>query len=192
MNDAPYAVVSDTVTIEPLGVIDQSNGYGGLVEFIRRRAADLNVTMSEVDERAGIARGYVSKCASAVPIKAFGLTSLGSVLGALGLRLFVAIDPDAKPALPVRKLPRAALEAGVKLPIQPAVLKVVRPVVRSADASKAAKIRRARLSTQARHEALADVRAHKRPRKAATSARFGDLETVRKGGRTAVRRTRRG
>jgi len=42
---------------------------------VRARIAERNTTFTEVDDRAGIPRGYTSKCACAVPIKAFGLTS---------------------------------------------------------------------------------------------------------------------
>jgi len=149
------------VVIEPLGIIDESTGYAGLIEAVRARIAELHTTGIEVDERAGIPRGYTSKCCCAVPIKAFGLTSLGPVLGALGLRLYVAVDPGAKPAAPVRKLANGVTRPSIKLPIAPAVLRIVRPVVRAADARKAAKARWAGLTKAQRQAAMRHVRAHK-------------------------------
>lgn len=145
-----------------IGTVDQTNGYAGLVEILRARIAELNAPYDAIDERAGIAKGYTSKCLCAVPIKALGLTSLGPLLGALGLRLRVEIDPTVKISLPVRKLSKAALGPGVKLPIAPAVRKAVRPVVLSEAAYKAAKARWDATTPEQRKIALKYVRAQRR------------------------------
>ena len=69
--------------------------WDGLREACRKRVAELGTTFESVDHVAGLPTRYVSKLLSPSGMKSPGLTSLGPLLGALGLRLLVVVDEEA-------------------------------------------------------------------------------------------------
>lgn len=66
-----------------------------LVEAIRRRRDELNISHETIDTIAGLQSGYTSKLLGPLQLKGFSHMSLGAVLGALGIGLVVIEDPEA-------------------------------------------------------------------------------------------------
>lgn len=66
-----------------------------LVEVLRRRKQELQITDQELDRIAGLTSGHSGKLLGAARVKRFGELSLFLMLGALGLRLAVVIDENA-------------------------------------------------------------------------------------------------
>jgi hypothetical protein len=66
-----------------------------LVAALRFRLADLGTTGETVDEIAGLPSHYTSKLLAPSHVRVLGKVSLGSLLGALGLKLVVAVDEEA-------------------------------------------------------------------------------------------------
>lgn len=66
--------------------------YVGLMAVLRSRADELGVTRETIDEVSGMQSGYASKLLAPVPIRSLGPTSLGPMLGALGLAIVVVED----------------------------------------------------------------------------------------------------
>jgi hypothetical protein len=65
-----------------------------LVDALRRRRDELNISHETIDNIAGLQPGYTSKLLAPVPIKNLGQMSLPSILGALGLVLVAVPDPE--------------------------------------------------------------------------------------------------
>ena len=76
----------------------------GLHAALRDRAEALGWTREVIGEAAGLTSGYAGKLLSPTPQKSLGEVSMPAVLGALGVRLVLVVDPDAKPLL--ARLPR--------------------------------------------------------------------------------------
>jgi hypothetical protein len=92
-------------------IIATVDDYQGFVAALRTRIAELGTTFGAVDDLAGIPDGYLSKCLVPKDIdpmltaRAFGRHSLGPVLGALGLKLIVAVDEEAAAKIMPRLAP---------------------------------------------------------------------------------------
>lgn len=80
--------------------------YAGLIEAIRVRRAELNVTLEVVDDVAGTCSRYSSKLLCDPPMKHLGAISLGPILGALGLALVVVEDIETLDRVRSRLTPR--------------------------------------------------------------------------------------
>jgi hypothetical protein len=80
--------------------------YGGLVEALRARCDELNVAGITLDDLAGLAVGHVNKLLCPQPMRVLGPVSLPALLGALGLQLIVAEDPEALARVQARLTPR--------------------------------------------------------------------------------------
>ena len=80
--------------------------YGGLVEALRARCDELNVAGITLDDLAGLAVGHVNKLLCPQPMRVLGPVSLPALLGALGLQLIVAEDPEALARVRARLTPR--------------------------------------------------------------------------------------
>jgi hypothetical protein len=78
--------------IEPLAIVTD---YLGLVTALRRRIAELGTGMESVDAVAGLPARYTSKLLSRNNKTSLGQTSMGPILGALGLKLAVLPDDEA-------------------------------------------------------------------------------------------------
>jgi hypothetical protein len=68
--------------------------YSGLIAALRDRCEALNVSNAMLDEVAGLPSGYVGHVLGVRPSRQLGRLSLGLVLGALGVKLIVAEDPE--------------------------------------------------------------------------------------------------
>lgn len=66
--------------------------YDELIAALRARASELAISRETIDAVSGLQSGYSGKLLAAVPIKGLGKTSLGPMLGALGLSLVVVED----------------------------------------------------------------------------------------------------
>jgi hypothetical protein len=68
--------------------------YAQLVRAIRTWIAELGTAGETIDDVAGLPLRYTMKLLAPVPVKGIGRTSLGPLLGALGLKLVVAVDHE--------------------------------------------------------------------------------------------------
>ncbi len=85
------------MTDTPSRVLAEAADYVSLLDAFRARAAELGITRLEIDEIGGLTSGRASKLLAPIPIKGFGRTSLGPLLGALALKLVVVEDPAMLP-----------------------------------------------------------------------------------------------
>jgi len=77
--------------MRPIAVRD----YQQLLDALRFRQNQLNISRETIDEVAGLPQRYTSKLLAPFPIKGVGRISLGPLLGALGLKLLVVEDIEA-------------------------------------------------------------------------------------------------
>jgi hypothetical protein len=81
--------------------------YAGLIEALRSRADQLDVSGETLDHVTGLADGYCRKLLAPSLVRMLGRTSLGALLGALGLVLVVAEDPQQLARVKRRFKPRS-------------------------------------------------------------------------------------
>lgn len=65
-----------------------------LIQALRDRARELQLTHETIDAVSGLQSGYTSKLLAPKPIKNLGPMSFESILGALGLAVVVVEDPQ--------------------------------------------------------------------------------------------------
>lgn len=65
-----------------------------LIQALRDRARELELTHETIDSVAGLQSGYASKLLAPKPIKNLGPMSFESLLGALGVAVVVIEDPE--------------------------------------------------------------------------------------------------
>jgi hypothetical protein len=87
--------------IEPVAVVAD---YDALIVALRQRCIDLDTSMEAIDRVAGLPDRYVTKALGSN--RGLGRTSLGPLLGALGLKLAVLPDNDALARVRHRLVPR--------------------------------------------------------------------------------------
>lgn len=91
--------------------LGEATDYQELVDLLRAWVHELGTTFEAIDDRAGLTTRHVSKLLAPVPLKGIGRASLGPLLGALGLKLIVAVDEAAfalnERLLDRRKVPHA-------------------------------------------------------------------------------------
>jgi hypothetical protein len=75
-------------------ILAEVREYQELIDAFKAWMAELNVCGRTVDDVAGLPDRYTAKLLAPVPIKGIGRTSLGPLLGALGLKLIVAVDHE--------------------------------------------------------------------------------------------------
>jgi hypothetical protein len=78
----------------PLRILATIRDYQQLVLALRDWVAKLGTTGESIDALAGLPDRYVSKLLAPVPLKGIGRHSLGPLLGALGLKLILAVDTE--------------------------------------------------------------------------------------------------
>lgn len=74
----------------------------GLLEVIRARRDELNISHETIDSIAGLQAGYTSKMLAEKPIRGIGYMSLGAVLGSLGIGLVVVEDTEQRAKVETR------------------------------------------------------------------------------------------
>ena len=94
------------MTERQLGICRTSDD---LRAVMRRRVAELNISLETLDAIAGLPTRYCSKVLRIQPTRGFGQFSLDGLLGALGLMLIVVEDTEAL-ALVQRRLEAAPLQ----------------------------------------------------------------------------------
>ncbi|WGR91851.1 hypothetical protein MTX26_15935 [Bradyrhizobium sp. ISRA443] len=80
-----------------------------LVQLLRERRNELDITHETIDDISGLQSGYTGKLLSPVPIKQLGAVSLGAMLGALALkivRIELVEDPEQADRMRPRWTPR--------------------------------------------------------------------------------------
>jgi hypothetical protein len=73
----------------------EPQSYEALVEALKHRAGEIEISYSDLDAIAGLAAGYAGKVFGPSKVKRLGPLCLFMVLPALGLKLTLAADPDA-------------------------------------------------------------------------------------------------
>jgi hypothetical protein len=77
--------------------------YPDFVQAVRDRVADLGIHGTRFDGLAGWAEGYLSKLTAQRPVRRIGMTSMGPLLSAMGVKLVMIEDPAGTARL--RRLP---------------------------------------------------------------------------------------
>lgn len=91
---------------QPSGVAIEIKSYDELIAVINRRVEELQLSLSSVDQLAGLQENYISKCLRKHPVKRLGAVSGFCTFGALGLRLFFLQDDQATARTVSRRVPR--------------------------------------------------------------------------------------
>jgi hypothetical protein len=78
----------------------------GLLDAIRARQDELDLSCETIDALAGFPSGYTSKLVAPVPIRGISHMSLTAILGALAIGLVVVEDPGQRQIIEGRWLPR--------------------------------------------------------------------------------------
>jgi hypothetical protein len=73
-------------------VVAEIREYGEFTAALRKWIYELDTNYDCVSQIAGLQDRYLNKLVSKSPVRNFGRTSLGPVLGALGLKLILAVD----------------------------------------------------------------------------------------------------
>ena len=88
--------MADRVTNGTPRELGMVRSYDDLVQVLRDRADELNVSRLTIDDAAGLSLGHASRLLSPRPRqKILGQVSLGLVLGALGVKLMAVEDREA-------------------------------------------------------------------------------------------------
>jgi hypothetical protein len=80
--------------------------YDGLLAAIRQRVRELQIKGEAFDHFAGLPDGYLSKLIGERPVRRIGMTSLGPLFAALGIRCILIEDPEATERLRKQLKPR--------------------------------------------------------------------------------------
>jgi hypothetical protein len=91
---------------EPPRIVATFDSYAGMLDAIRARVNELQVSGERLDEYVGLPRGYYSKVAGAKPIRRLGMISLAPILNGLGLKCQFIEDPVGTEHLKNRVAPR--------------------------------------------------------------------------------------
>lgn len=86
----------------------QAVDYAGLVQAVRDRTEQMEMSRLELDHIAGLTPGHSDKILRPWPGKKFGIMSLGAVLQTLGLVLVIMEDPAARDKTLARRTPFCA------------------------------------------------------------------------------------
>ncbi len=78
--------------MQPLGII---RDYADLIDIVRGRVAELQITHQTLDHVAGLSDGYASKLLCEPPMKCAGPRLIRALLGAVGLKLVAVVDDEA-------------------------------------------------------------------------------------------------
>jgi hypothetical protein len=104
----PTTDTADWSRAEPGSTLAVISDYGELVAALRKRKAALSLSGGEIEQRTGLAAGYVAKLLGPSRVKVAGPLSLGLMLQTLGLRLAVIAAETPRPGLPKRNQQEAA------------------------------------------------------------------------------------
>src|SRR6516225_8798612 len=91
---------------EPPRIVATFDSYAGMLDAIRARVNELQVSGERLDEYVGLPRGYYSKVAGAKPIRRLGMTSFAPILNGLGLKCQFVEDLESTARIKNRVAPR--------------------------------------------------------------------------------------
>jgi len=94
-------------------VYASAENYEALVEALKRRAGELEISYSDLEAIAGLPAGFAGKVFGPSQTKKFGPLSLFNTLPALGLRLTLTVDAEALRRYAQRGLKRNGNQARV-------------------------------------------------------------------------------
>jgi hypothetical protein len=89
-------------------IVATFDSYVGMLDAIRARVNELQVTGTGLDQFVGLPIGYFSKVAGARPIRRLGMTSFAPILNGLGLTCQFIENPELTARLKNRVAPRNA------------------------------------------------------------------------------------
>src|SRR6516225_2786637 len=133
---------------ERLRIVGEFVEYDDFVQAIRDRVIHLSVHSSRFENLAGLPLGYLSKLTCERPVRRIGMTSMGPLLSAMGVKLQMVEDPAGTARL--RRLPPRnpsyvrVMPAAAGITFTPRMLKRIRRL--------GGKARMARLTSQQRSE----------------------------------------
>jgi hypothetical protein len=87
-------------------VLGEFTTIAELQSLLRARAEQLQISREQLDDLAGLAKGYASKLLAPSPVKKIGLVTMPALLGALGLKLVLVDDPEQRARIAERFTPR--------------------------------------------------------------------------------------
>jgi hypothetical protein len=87
-------------------IVATFDSYAGMLDAIRERVNELQITGTALDQYIGLPFGYYSKVAGQRPIRRLGMTSFAPILNGLGLKCQFVEDQEATERLKNRLPPR--------------------------------------------------------------------------------------
>jgi hypothetical protein len=116
---------------EPPRIVGEFVEYSDFVQAVRNRVAELGIHGTRFDSLAGWPEGYLSKLICARPVRRIGMTSMGPLLSAMGVKLVMVEDRSGTARLRARLSPRnpsfvRAMPADVCIVLTPRMLKRIR------------------------------------------------------------------
>jgi|SRR6476620_12797636 hypothetical protein len=119
--------------------------YAEMIQALRDRADELQISRLDLDEIAGFHSGYSSKLLASRPAKIVGPISFGPLIQTLGLRLFFIEDEASTARTVARRTPvdRSNQRFGNKNNSRPS-LKIAAPQSEPAPVSHLVLVKRAR------------------------------------------------
>jgi hypothetical protein len=89
-----------------MNVLGEFRDYNGLHLILRKRADELSLSRTSIDDLAGLQDGYSSKLLAPNPGKRLGPLTIGLLLPALGMKLVAVEDEEALVKIRSRTSPR--------------------------------------------------------------------------------------
>jgi hypothetical protein len=77
-----------------IGEVTGDNGYSGLIAMLRSWIFDLGSSFEAIDDLAGLPARYTATLLAGSSVKSLGRSSMGAILGSVGLKLIVAVDEE--------------------------------------------------------------------------------------------------
>ena len=96
-------------------VIAEISEYDEFTAAIRKCIYELDTNYECVEELSGIQDHYLAKLIAKSPVRGFGPATLGPTLGALGLKLLLAVDSEKLAKMRRRFTPRRKHTSGAVL-----------------------------------------------------------------------------
>jgi hypothetical protein len=90
-------------------VIAEIRGYDEFTAALRAWIGELNTNYECIGELAGLQDRYLNTLLAKTPVRSFSRMSLGATLGALGLKILLAVDAEKFAEMRPRYLPRSNL-----------------------------------------------------------------------------------
>jgi hypothetical protein len=138
------------ITLQPVGVA--ASDYDGLIEALRARKSDLQLTDTALEELAGLTAGHVGKLLGDLRAKILGPVTLPLILQALAVKIVLVHDAEAAAKMEQRweRRERPAVNTNRLARLGQTTLRRVFPVVLSEQGKRAAACRMTKMTPAAR------------------------------------------